>query len=291
MAFTLEIKSKTIVRSKKIDFKSILQNCGLSYGQDGEFFVLKEGMEGDVAILYNPQRIGRGITCDMSNVKKGKIVLHYNIPTTATEIGDFINVVKEIENQWKKIDMYCVEEECTYTTKSLEENKDEMVRFSLEKLKEFCSDEEYSSYLFTLAMWPLELTKEMTEKFKACSDLREFEQILHDKQNLDVYYAKPRLFQKESGEIGAFYTFTEECESIFPVRANGFLNFDNIEVEEGFVRFYICSEQTVMDGLFNYEKFIQYFLDRGAEYYDNSHILLPSMTKEQLKELAKELEE
>ena len=103
MAFTLEIKSKTIVRSKKIDFKSILQNCGLSYGQDGEFFVLKEGMEGDVAILYNPQCIGRGITCDMSNVKKGKIVLHYNIPTTATEIGDFINVVKEIENQWKKI--------------------------------------------------------------------------------------------------------------------------------------------------------------------------------------------
>ena len=121
----------------------------------------------------------------------------------------------------------------------LEENKDNMVRFSLEKLNEFCSNEEYSSYLYTLAMWPLELTKEKTEKFKDGSDLNEFEQILHEKQNLDVYYAKPRLLQNKAGEIGAFY---------------------------------IYSEQTLMDGLFNYEKFIQYFLDRGAEYYDNSRI-------------------
>lgn len=291
MAFTLEIKSKSIFGNKKIDFEAILQNCGLSYGQDGEFFILKEGMGDDVAILYNPNRIGRGISCDMSNVKKGKIVIHYNIPTTSTEIGDFINVAKEVERQWKKVDMYCIEEDCKYTTQLLEENKDNMVRFSLEKLNEFCSNEEYSSYLYTLDMWPLELTKEMTEKFKDCSDLNEFEQILHDKQNLDAYYAKPRLLQNKAGEIGAFYTFTEECESIFPIRANGFLNFDNIEIKEGFVRFYIYSEQTVMDGLFNYEKFIQYFWDRGAEYYDNSHIFLPSMTKAQLEELAKELEE
>lgn len=42
MAFTLEIKSKSI-------FGAILQNCGLTYGQDGKFFILKEGMGDDVA--------------------------------------------------------------------------------------------------------------------------------------------------------------------------------------------------------------------------------------------------
>lgn len=109
---------------------------------------------------------------------------------------------------------------------------------------------------------------------------------LHAKQSMDVYYAKPRLMQKSTGEVGAFYVFTEECESIFPVKADGFFSMERMEISESFIRYYIFSEERLLEGLYDYEKFIQYMLDHGATYYDKSHILVPSMTKEQIEVLA-----
>ena len=84
--------------------------------------------------------------------------------------------------------------------------------------------------------------------WESCTNLSDFEQTLHDIQARDVYYAKPRLLQKSgTGEIGAFYTLTEECESVFPVRVDGFLNLSELKVKEGFVRFVLYSEQRTLD--------------------------------------------
>lgn len=287
MAFTLKIKAKGWFGNKKVDFAALLENCGLKFGHDNDFYILEDGMVEQTAILYNPKRIGRGIFFDAQNIEEGKIEISYNIPTTEAEITDFINIVKELERQLKKVEMFCVEEECKYTVAQLVENKDRMVQFSRMKLNEFCANKEYSSYIFTLAMWPLELTEEMVNKFEVCTDLQEFEQLLHEKQNMDVYYGKPRLLQKQTGEIGAFYTFTEECESIFPVKADGFINLDQIKIDEGFIQYFIFSEERVLEGLYDYDKFIRYMLDNGAKYYDRSHILVPSMTKAQIEEMAK----
>lgn len=287
MAFTLKIEAKTLFGNKAVNFGQLIQNCGLQFGHDNEFYILEDGAADNTVILYNPNRIGRGIFFDGSKMLEGKVEISYNIPTTEAEITDFICVAKELERQLKKVEMYCVEEECKYTTAQLEQNKDRMVQFSREKLNEFCANKEYSSYIFTLAMWPLELTDEMVTKFEVCTDLQEFEQILHDKQSMDVYYAKPRLMQKQTGEIGAFYTFTEECESIFPVKADGFFCMERVNVDESFVRYYIFSEERLMEGMYDYDKFIQYILEHGTTYYDRSHILVPSMNKEQMEELAR----
>ncbi len=286
MAFTLKIEAKTLFGSKAVNFGQLIQNCGLQFGHDNEFYILEDGAADNTVILYNPNRIGRGIFFDGRNMQEGKVEISYNIPTTEAEITDFIRVAKELERQLKKVEMYCVEEECKYTTEQLEQNKERMVQFSREKLNEFCANKEYSSYIFTLAMWPLELTQEMVDKFETCTDLQEFEQILHDKQSLDVYYGKPILMQKQTGEIGAFYTFTEECESIFPIKADGFFCMERINVDEGFIRYYIFSEERLIEGMYDYDKFIQYMLEHGASYYDRSHILVPSMTKAQMEELA-----
>ncbi len=286
MAFTLEIKGKSLFGNKNIDFNTLVKNCGLEYGHDNDFYILEEGMENGVAILYNSKRIGRGIFFDGREMANGKVEISYNIPTTKAEIEDFINVVKELERQLKKVEMYCVEEERNYTVPQLEENKDRMIEFSRLKLNEFCSNPEYETKIFTLAMWPLVLTKEQEEKFAKCADLDEFEQILHDKQNIDVYYAKPSLYRNSEGRIGAFYTFTEECESIFPTKADGFFAMEQIKIDDGFIRYYIFSEERVLEGLFDYDKFVEYLIGHGAEYYDASHLLVPSMTKEQIEELA-----
>ena len=135
------------------------------------------------------------------------MTLSYNIPTTASEINDFINLVQEIQKQLKKIELYCVEEEKNYTVSELINNREQQAKV-----------------------------------FARCNSLDELEKLFHEKQNIDVYYAKPRLLRNNNtGRIGAFYTLTEECESIFPIRADGFINLDGIKVDDGMIGFYIYS--------------------------------------------------
>ena len=82
---------------------------------------------------------------------------------------------------------------------------------------------------------------------------------------------------------------TEECESVFPLRADGFLNLGELNVTEGFVQFVLYSEQRVLEGMFPYERFIEELGRYGIRQFDADHILIPPLTKSQLEELAEKL--
>ena len=290
MAFTLQIRKKGFFGNKNVDLKLILKNCGLKYGSSNEFYILQEDViNQNTAVLYNPTRSGRGIFFDGSKAAEGEISLSYNIPTTATEISDFVRIVKEVERQLKKVALYCVEEEREYTTQTLEDNIPNMTQFSLQSLHEFCK-KEYSTYILTLAMWPFVMNKEQVLEFSECKDLQKFEQLLHDMQAIDAYYAKPTLMQnKADGKILAIYTLTEECVSIFPVKADDFLNLDSIKIDEGLVRFYIFSENQARDGMFSYDRFISYMSEHGARKFDDTHLLIPSITKDEIDHMISEI--
>lgn len=290
MAFTLQIRKKGFFGNKNVDLKLILKNCGLKYGSSNEFYILQEDViNQNTAVLYNPTRIGRGIFFDGSKAAEGEITLSYNIPTTVAEIVDFVRIVKEVERQLKKVDLYCVEEEREYTTQTLEDNIPNMTQFSLQSLHEFCK-KEYSTYILTLAMWPFVMNKEQVLEFSECKDLQKFEQLLHDMQAIDAYYAKPTLMQnKADGKILAIYTLTEECVSIFPVKADDFLNLDSIKIDEGLVRFYIFSENQARDGMFSYDRFISYMSEHGARKFDDTHLLIPSITKDEIDHMISEI--
>ena len=290
MAFTLQIRKKGFFGNKNVDLKLILKNCGLKYGSSNEFYILQEDViNQNTAVLYNPTRIGRGIFFDGSKAAEGEITLSYNIPTTVAEIVDFVRIVKEVERQLKKVALYCVEEEREYTTQTLEDNIPNMTQFSLQSLHEFCK-KEYSTYILTLAMWPFVMNKEQVLEFSECKDLQKFEQLLHDMQAIDAYYAKPTLMQnKADGKILAIYTLTEECVSIFPVKADDFLNLDSIKIDEGLVRFYIFSENQARDGMFSYDRFISYMSEHGARKFDDTHLLIPSITKDEIDHMISEI--
>lgn len=292
MAFTLRIEAKGLSEKKQIDFNELLSNCQLKFGSNNEFYVLVEDeLNNGTAVLYNPKRIGRGIFFNGSEMEKGLIELSYNIPTTESEIQDFIGIVQEIERQLTQVSIYCVEEDRVYTADELMAQKERMVEFSLKSLKEFCQNKEYNAYIFTLALWPLTLKKEDVAYFATCNSLERFEELLHDRQAMDVYYAKPRLLRNNnSGKIGAFYVLTEECESVFPVHAGDFINLDELEIDEGFIQFYIYSEDRLEDGLFEYDKFVEYITETNSiEYFDANHIIIPSITKQEIQEIIKQI--
>lgn len=315
MAFTLQIRwdaspsgeashpKKTLFSRKKkeqkqedsgnkaLDIPSLAQACGFGYGSNDEFYILREEEQNTgTAVFYRPERIGRGIFVDGSKVGEGLIEISYNIPTTRAEIADFSRLAKEIERRVGEAQMYCVEEERYFTGEELEEGTDAFAAFSLRSLNQFCANKEYQNYILTLAMWPYTIPEDKVALWESCSDLADFEETLHQLQSQDVYYAKPQLFRNNTtGKIGAFYALTEECASVFPVRADGFLNMDGIQVEEGFVRFVLYSEQRVMEGMFPYEAFMEELEQHGIQQFDADHVLIPPLNKEELEQLAERL--
>lgn len=293
MAFTLQIKQKKLFGKTKLDISALACSCGLQFGSDDDFYLLQEGLKNqETAIFYNPNRIGRGIFFDGTKGADGFYVISYNIPTTRGEISDFVRLVKEVERRLGKVEMYCVEEERAFTGEELEQNLDLFVDFSLESLKQFCNNEEYQNYILTLAKWPYTLPEDKVSAWRECKDLADFEQTLHDMQARDVYYAKPRLLKRSgTDQIGAFYVLTEECESVFPVRADGFLNLNGIKISEGLIQFYIGSEDRILDGLYSYDRFMEEIQKYGIQQFDAEHILVPSLNKEILEKLADEISE
>lgn len=202
----------------------------------------------------------------------------------------FLQNVKLIVGAVGRVEMYCVEEERSFTGRELEQGIEAFAEFSQKSLNQFCGNKEFSSHILTLARWPYTLTEDKVAAWETCADLSDFEQTLHGLQTLDVYYVKPRLLQKnDTKEIGAFYALTEECESVFPVRADGFLNLGELKVTKGFVQFVLYSEQRVLEGLFSYERFIEGLGRYSIRQFDADHILIPPLTKAQLKELAGKL--
>lgn len=288
LAFTLIIRRKTMFHRKTVDVKQIIQNLQFKFGSDNDFYLLEEGkINQNTCILYNPKRIGRGIFFDFQKAEAGEVTISYNIPTTPSEMDDFICLASEIQHQMGKVTMYCEEETREYTYEELVDARERMIQYSIGSLNSFCS-KDYSKYILTMAMWPISLPKWEVEAYKQATDLCQFEQYLHDKQNMDVYYAKPSIMRnKADGRILAFYTLTEGCESIFPVKADTFLpmKLEDIKIDDGRIRFYLFSENRARDEVCPYDKFIEYLREHGAMEYDEEHFIVPSMSKFQIDDM------
>ena len=291
MAFTLQIRQKKLFGKTILDIPLLAQACGFCYGSNNDFYILQENEQLDgTVVFYNPEQIGRGIFFDGSKSREGYYEISYNIPTTRSEITDFARLAGEIERRLGRIEMYCVEEERAFTCRELEQGIEDFAAFSRKSLNQFCGNKEYKSHILTLARWPYTLTEDKVAAWEKCTDLSDFERTLHGLQARDVYYAKPRLLQKnDTKEIGAFYALTEECESVFPVRADGFLNLSKLKITEGFVQFVLYSENRVLEGMFPYERFIKEMGRHSIRQFDADHILIPPMTKAELEELARKL--
>ena len=291
MAFTLQIRQKKLFGKTVLEIPLLARACGFHYGSNNNFYILEEEEQSrGTAVFYNPERIGRGIFFDGSKAKEGCYEISYNIPTTKAEITDAARLAGEIERRLGRVEMYCVEEERTFTCRELEQGIPDFVTFGRKSLNHFCGNKELVSHILTLARWPYTLTEDKVAAWASCTDLSDFEQTLHDLQAMDVYYAKPRLLQKnDTKEIGAFYALTVGCESVFPVRADGFLNLGELKVAEGFVQFVLYSERRALEGMFPYERFVEEMRKGGVRQYDADHILVPPQTKGELEKLAEKL--
>ena len=294
MAFTLVIQSKGLFsKAKSIDFATLLNNCKLSYGSYNDFYTMDEGKtKSGTAILFNPNRIGRGIFFDSRNINKGEIKVEYNTPTTTAEIEDFVKVAKEVERQFGKASFHFEDENKYFSSSELEKMIPQMSEFSLKQLNEGSSKIDNAQYILTLAKFPWYMDDEAKEKYKTAKTLDDFEETIHGLQKDDVYYAKPSLFKDgKSGKILAFYTLTSNCESYFPVKPDSFLNFDAPKIDEAFIRFFIYEEEKVVEGHYPYDKFVEFIKEKGATKFDAERLRVHEISKAEIMEFVESVKQ
>ncbi len=288
MAVDLTIKAKGVLCKETLDLLSLLKRCRLEFGCYSPYFVLEDKHPNNVGLLYNPKRMGRGIYFDGSKKDQGIVKLSFNLPTTPTEIDDIFRVVTEVKLQYRNVVL--ISEDASLSVEEFVARKQRFLQYSLSTLRGFCETRQYESAILTLAAYPYTLTPDEMVHYANNGTLEEFEELLHQKQTVNAYYSCPKLMRKEdTQELVAFYTLAEDCPSIMPIECSCFLSLEQVPVDYGLVRFYIDSEQRVLDGYYDYDNFVAVLLEFGAEYFDGDHLILPSFTAEELKEIANEI--
>lgn len=273
MAFDITISAKKTLLKKtpRLNVEDILKNCNLNFGSYDDYYVLEEEkMYDNTMILYNPQKFARGIFMNLNKSASGKVTLSINLPTTPSEIDDLFNVINEIINQYVNVSLYI--EDNKYDKNILGDLKDDLNKSCLDNLRQIASNNPQLKLIQTLVKFPYTFSDEDREKFKNAKDLTEYEELLHKIQDVDIYYAKPILRQKPGGDVLSCYSISNNCTSVFPIDGKNVLCRYNQDSKHTIITFFILEEMKIVGGMYGYNDFINYMLDKGVEYFDDTHI-------------------
>ena len=273
MAFdiTISAKKNLFKKTPRLNVEDILKNCNLNFGSYDDYYVLEEDkMYDNTMILYNPQKFARGIFMDLNKFVSGKVSLSINLPTTPSEIDDLFNVINEIINQYVNVNLYI--EDNKYDKNILGDLKYDLNKSCLDNLRQIASNNPQLKLIQTLVKFPYTFSDEDREKFKNAKDLTEYEELLHKIQDVDIYYAKPILRQKPGGDVLSCYSVSNNCTSVFPIDGKNVLCRYNQDSKHTIITFFILEEMKIVGGMYDYNDFINYMIDKGVEYFDDDHI-------------------
>ena len=273
MAFDITISAnKTLFKkTPRLNVEDILKNCNLKFGSYDDYYILEEDkMYDNKMILYNPKKFARGIFMDLNKFVSGKVTLSISLPTTPSEIDDLFNVINEIINQYVNVSLYI--EDNKYDKNILDNLKDDLNKSCLDNLRQIASNNPQLKLIQTLVKFPYTFSDEDREKFKNAKDLTEYEELLHKIQDVDIYYAKPILRQKPGGDVLSCYSVSNNCTSVFPIDGKNVLCRYNQDSKHTIITFFILEEMKIVGGMYDYNDFINYMIDKGVEYFDDTHI-------------------
>ena len=244
-------------------------------------------------LVYDPHHKGRGFSVIWTPTQKKGVVLRALHPTCAEELKAVYATVARITDYWScslEVDgnpMTPAEFQAGFSD-MLEANDrylDLFIRESLDK-------EPYESMTLFSAFWPLEFgAKEAAEVKNAPEGApARFARWLHEMQSVDTYYAVAGYMEEEDGIVSRF-AFTEDCDSLFPVRPSvpfGITGADGkpLEVSRYEVAIVATSTPSVsVIGTIPYEAFMAALSPDKVSYYDAKRVRIAPHSLSELKEL------
>lgn len=272
MAVDVTIKNKGLFK-KELKLEDILID-NQSYGIMDENFRLEEGKKGDYTVIFNKNNICRGYEL---SIKKGEVNLSMPLPTSDDDITFFYEYIKVICQKMNTKVFTRDEEEVSIDR--IQEFIDLDINTSeqaLKQIEENINNGTYENMYIFGALNPISLGKKELDKIK-CSP-KKLGKLLNELQNIDAYYAIPKIYQKPTNELFGTYILTENVLSILPYKPT-LLTTKDLKIEEWYIGF-VTEEK--LSGFVPYKDFID-FVKKEKEY-DSEHFLI-STNKEEIEEL------
>ena len=271
---------------------SVILGDHLVGGTYDQHFRLEEGhvAPGGEMAVYDPAHKARGFTVSWSRRSATLRALH---PTSTYELKAFYATVARITDYWS----CSLEVDGTPMTPAefqaglsdmLEANDRYLDLF----IKESMDKEPYESMTLFSAFWPLEFgAKEAAEVKDAPEGApARFARWLHEMQSVDVYYAVAGYAEEEDGIVSRF-AFTEDCDSLFPVKPSvpfGITGADGKPLEVSRYEVVIVATSTPsvsVIGTLPYDKFMSALSPDKVSYYDAKRVRIAPHSISELKEL------
>lgn len=244
-------------------------------------------------VVYDPHHKGRGFSVIWTPTQKKGVTLRALHPTSTYELKAFYATVARITDYWScslEVDgnpMTPAEFQAGLSN-MLEANDRYLDLF----IKESMDKEPYESMTLFSAFWPLEFgSKEAAEVKDAPEGApARFARWLHEMQSVDTYYAVAGYMEEKDGIVSRF-AFTEDCDSLFPVKPSvpfGITGADGkpLEVSRYEVAIVATSTPSVsVIGTIPYEAFMAALSPDKVSYYDAKRVRIAPHSLSELKEL------
>ena len=244
-------------------------------------------------VVYDPHHKGRGFSVIWTPTQKKGVTLRALHPTCTYELKAFYATVARITDYWScslEVDgnpMTPAEFQAGLSD-MLEVNDRYLDLF----IKESMDKEPYESMTLFSAFWPLEFgSKEAAEVKDAPEGApARFARWLHEMQSVDTYYAVAGYMEEKDGIVSRF-AFTEDCDSLFPVKPSvpfGITGADGkpLEVSRYEVAIVATSTPSVsVIGTIPYEAFMAALSPDKVSYYDAKRVRIAPHSLSELKEL------
>lgn len=294
MSIDIVIRQKGLF--KKTLPLSVILGDGLSCGVYEAGYRLDPGewkSEDGEIVVYDPHHKGRGFSVIWTPTQKKGVTLRALHPTCAEELKAFYATVARITDYWScslEVDgnpMTPAEFQGGLSNMLEANNRylDLFIEKSIDK-------EQYDSMTLFSAMWPLEFgAKEAAEVRDAPEGAPvRFARWLHEMQSADTYYAMSGYMEEDDGIVGRF-AFTEDCDSLFPVKPSvpfGITGPDGRPPEVSRYEVAIVASSTPsvsVIGTLPYEVFMAALSSDKVSYYDARRVRIAPHSLSELKEL------
>lgn len=265
MSIKVLLKQKGLTK-RKITIEEIAQLLDLSYGIKDKHDCLNEEQIGKETILYNKNRLARGIQVEIDNYD---ILLTLYLPTTHHEIDLFYRLIENICEILQK--QYFIKNDELYSVDDITTCIEEDTLLSknvLNSIYERFIKKEIDQYVLFGVMHPIYMSlKELKEIH---GDLNRLEEYLDRLQSMDISYAKPHIYKRKDNSLFGGYFIGEDIETIIPINPNTLDEY----IEDWYVFF---PEKKIMI----YDFFIS---NVNSSYFDHNHVII-CLSRNEVNEL------
>lgn len=269
---------------------SVILGEKLAYGHFDGWRLQENVIKSREFVIYDPDRIGRGIGVSWQKGEKNEITLRLLMICSESELRTFFDCVQRITSFWN-CRMYVDGQEMR--PEELESLFDEWLALQIHSLQDAAGrilDGDGATLTMYCAMWPLSLGMEEAEMFSTGNGLLKFEDWLHEKQKIDAFYARISFYKGEEGILGVI-VLSEGVRVILPSVPHVPPGMEDVRTGKPLVcdnyRLYLFSGSEDREiGSADYAKGIEAIPAEKKTRYDGNHILVEPMTKEELEQIA-----